>query len=293
MEWFTSIPQFLAGGLAIGAVYGLIGAGFSLIFNTSKVINFAQGQFVVYGGLIAVSLLATGAPKSLGLPLAVVICVLLGGALQILLNASRRGSNELSYIMVTIGVGIAMQGVAHQIWGTDYLTFSLYPEGGFRLMGAAVSLGTFAILGVTSFVCLLLWWFLYRTLIGKAMRACANNPTAALTVGIRPRRMILGAYLASGALGGLAGVMVTPTSMMSAEFGVLLGIKGFTAAIVGGLTNPFGAVMGGLLLGLVEGLCVGVISSDLQDVYSFIVLLFVLLLRPQGLFSGVSIGSSR
>lgn len=293
MEWLISIPQFLAGGLAIGAVYGLIGAGFSLIFNTSKVINFAQGQFVVYGGLITVSLVGLGLAPLVALPLAVASSMVLGGALQGLLATARHGSHELTFIMVTIGVGIAMQGIAHHIWGTDYLTFSLYPEGSVRALGAAVSYGTLAILGVTLAVCLGLWFFLYRTLLGKAMRACANDPRVAQTVGIRPRRMVLGAYLASAGLGGLAGILVTPSLMMSAEFGVLLGIKGFTAALVGGLVNPFGAVVGGILLGLFEGLGVGLISSDLQDAYAFIALLAILLLRPQGLFGRNPAGSSR
>lgn len=293
MEWLISVPQFLAGGLAIGAVYGLIGAGFSLIFNTSKVINFAQGQFVVFGGLIAVSAIGAGLPQVVALPLTVVACLVLGGGLQALLSTARKGSHELTFIMVTIGVGIAMQGLAHQIWGTDYLTFSLYPEGAVRLLGASVSHGTLVTLAVTLLVCLVLWAFLHHTLLGKAMRACANDPRVAQTVGIRPRRMVLGAYLASAALGGLAGILVTPSLMMSAEFGVLLGIKGFTAAIVGGLANPFGAVIGGVVLGLFEGLCVGLISSDLQDAYAFIALLLILLLRPQGLFGRVLAGASR
>lgn len=293
MEWLISVPQFLAGGLAIGAVYGLIGAGFSLIYNTSKVINFAQGQFVVFGGLIAVSAIGAGLPRALALPLTVAACVVLGGALHGLLASARKGSHELTYIMVTIGLGIAMQGLAHQIWGTDYLTFTLYPEGAVRVLGASVNYGTLVTLAATLGVSVLLWYFLHRTLLGKAMRACANDARVAQTVGIRPRRMVLGAYLASAALGGLAGILVTPALMMSAEFGVLLGIKGFTAAIVGGLANPFGAVIGGVLLGLFEGLCVGVVSSDLQDAYAFIALMLVLWLRPHGLFGGVATRSAR
>lgn len=293
MEWLVALPQFVAGGLAIGAVYGLIGAGFSLIFNTSRVINFAQGQFVVYGGLAAVSLVGMNLPPLVALPLSVVACAVLGGALQALLSTARAGSRELTFIMVTIGVSIAMQGLAHQIWGTDYRTFPLYPEGAIAILGASVSYATGAILGVTLLVCLVLWMFLYRTLIGTAMRACAADARVCQTVGIRPPRMILGAYLTSAALGGLAGILVTPSLMMSYEFGVLLGIKGFTAAVVGGLVNPFGAIAGGILLGLIEGIGVGVISSDLQDAYAFIALLVILTVKPEGLFGGALTGSSR
>jgi branched-chain amino acid transport system permease protein len=293
MEWLVSLPQFLAGGLAIGAVYGLIAAGFSLIYNASKVINFAQGQFVVYGGLLAVSVVGAGWPKAFGLPAVIATCVLLGAGLQAVLSTARKGSNELTFVMVTIGIAMALQGLAHQAWGTDYLTYTLYPAGGIRLAGAFLNNATLTIIAVTIAVCIALWAFLYRTMWGKAMRACASDSRVAQTVGIQPRRMVLLAYVASAALGGLAGLLVTPSLMMSSEYGVLLGIKGFTAAIVGGLTNPFGAVVGGVLLGLFEGLCVGLVSSDFQDAYAFIALMIVLLLRPQGLFGRLQASSSR
>jgi len=293
MEWLISLPQFLAGGLAIGAVYGLIAAGFSLIYNASRVINFAQGQFVVYGGLLAVSVVGLGWPRTIGLPVVVVLCVVLGAALQAVLTTARKGSNELTFVMVTIGIGMALQGLAHQAWGTDYLTYTLYPDAGVRIGGAFLNVATLTIVAVTVAVCVALWAFLYRSIWGKAMRACAADPRVAQTVGIQPRRMILLAYIASAGLGGLAGVLVTPPLMMSSEYGVLLTIKGFTAAIVGGLTNPFGAVIGGVLLGLFEGLCVGMVSSDFQDAYAFIALMIVLLLRPQGLFGQVQMSSAR
>lgn len=292
MDW-GAIPQFLAGGLAIGAVYGLIGVGFSLIYSTSKVINFAQGEFVVYGGLATVSLTLFDIPASIALPLSLAASIFMGGALQGLLSTARKGSNELTYIMTTIGVAIALQGLAHQIWGTDYKTYALYPQGAIKVLGASVNYATITILVMTAVVCLALWVFLFRTMIGKAMRACANDSRAARTVGIRPRRMVLFAYVASAAIGGLAGMLITPSQMMSYDNGVILAIKGFTAAIVGGLANPFGAVIGGLVLGLLEGLGVGLISSDLQNAYAFFTLLLILLVRPQGLFGRAEVGSAR
>jgi branched-chain amino acid transport system permease protein len=292
MDW-GAIPQFVAGGLAIGAVYGLIGIGFSLIYSTSKVINFAQGEFVVYGGLAAVSLTLFDIPASIALPLSLAASIVMGGALQGLLSTARKGSNELTYIMTTIGVAIALQGLAHQIWGTDYKTYALYPEGAIKVLGASVNYATITILLTTAVVCLALWIFLFRTMIGKAMRACANDSRAAQTVGIRPRRMVSLAYVASAAIGGLAGVLITPSQMMSYDNGVILAIKGFTAAIVGGLANPFGAVVGGIVLGLLEGLGVGLVSSDLQNAYAFLTLLLILLVRPQGLFGRAEPGSVR
>lgn len=292
MDW-EALPQFIAGGLAIGAVYGLIGVGFSLVFGTSRVINFAQGEFVVYGGLATISFLAFGLPASIALPLSLATATVMGGVLQALLSTARKRSNELTYIMASLGVAIALQGAAHQVWGTDFRTFPLYPDGAVKLFGASVNYSTMAILASTTAICVLLWLFLFRTLTGKAMRACATNPRAALTVGIQPRRMILLAYLASAAIGGLAGILVTPSQMMSYDAGVLLAVKGLAAAIVGGLTNPFGAVIGGLVVGVLEGVGVGLLSSDLQNAYGFIVLLVVLMLRPQGLLGGPAVGSSR
>lgn len=292
MDW-GAIPQFLAGGLAIGAVYGLIGVGFSLIYSTSKVINFAQGEFVVYGGLATVSLTLFDLPASIALPLSLTASIAMGGALQGLLSTARQGSNELTYIMTTIGVAIALQGLAHQIWGTDYRTYALYPQGAIKALGASVNYATITILAMTAVVCMALWVFLFRTMIGKAMRACANDGRAAQAVGIRPRRMVLLAYAVSAAIGGLAGALITPSQMMSYDNGVILAIKGFTAAIVGGLANPFGAVVGGLVLGLLEGLGVGLISSDLQNAYAFFTLLLILLVRPQGLFGRAKPESAR
>ena len=292
MDW-DALPQFIAGGLAIGAVYGLIGVGFSLVYGTSRVINFAQGEFVVYGGLATVSFLALGFSPYLALPLALAGAIVMGGLLQALLSTARKGSNELTYIMSTIGVAIALQGLAHQIWGTDFKTFPLYPEGARKILGASVNYATVTILLATLAICMLMWFFLFRTMVGKAMRACANDGRAALTVGIQPRRMVLLAYVASAAIGGLAGILVTPSQTMSYDAGVLLAVKGFTAAIVGGLANPFGAVLGGLIIGVLEGVGVGLVSSDLQNAYGFIVLLIVLMLRPQGLFGRVAAGSAR
>ncbi len=292
MDW-GAIPQFLAGGLAIGAVYGLIGVGFSLIYSTSKVINFAQGEFVVYGGLVTVSLIVFKLPAFAALPLSLAACVVMGGALQSLLRTARKGSNELTYIMTTIGVAIALQGLAHQVWGTDYKTYALYPERAIKIVGASVNYATVTILAATALVCAALWFFLFRTMMGKAMRACANDIRAAQAVGIRPHRMIRLAYVASAAIGGLAGILITPSQMMSYDHGVILAIKGFTAAVVGGLANPFGAVVGGLVLGLLEGLGVGLISSDLQNAYAFFALLLILLVRPQGLFGRMQPGSAR
>jgi len=280
----AGVPQFIAGGLAVGAVYGLVGAGFSLIYSSSKVINFAQGEFVVLGGLTAFSFATLfgsvwmTAVASLGLMLVI------GVLLYLLLRSAKKGSNEFTFVMLTLAVAVALRGSAGLIWGTEYKTYPLYPAGTIKVIGAVVSFGTLWILAVTLLVCFCLWVILYRTMLGKAMRACANNPLAAQTIGVHPQRMVLYSYMGSAFLGALAGILLTPVLMMSYDNGVMLALKGFTAAVAGGLLNPFGAIVGGLLIGVLEGIGVGLVSSVLQDAYPFIVLLLVLLVRPQGIF---------
>lgn len=280
----TGFPQFVAGGLAIGAVYGLMGAGFSLVFNATKVVNLAQGEMVVIGGLATVSFLAWSLPLPIAVLAALALSAALGGLIYFILGRARRGSTELTFVMVTLGIAIAGRGVASMVWGTEFRTFTLYPEGAVRIANAVVSYATLGMLAITALVSLILWFVLYRTMIGKAIRACGDNPVAAQTVGIRPRRMVLYTYVAGAMLGGLAGILVTPSLMMSYDNGVMLTLKGFTAAAAGGLLNPFGAIAGGLIIGVIEGVCVGMISSELQNAYAFVTLLLVLAFMPQGLF---------
>jgi len=287
---FSAIAQFVSGGVTVGAVYGLIGAGFSLVFKTSKVVNFAQGEFVVLGGLMAYTLIALfgggtfSAVTAIGATLALVVG--LAALLYAVLRQARKGSDEFTFVMVTLAVAIALRGGAGLAWGTEYKTFTLYPRGSVTVLGAVITYGALITLAVTFVVSVGLWLALYRTRLGKALRACADNPAAAQTVGIDPKRMVLYAYMGSGLLGALGGVLITPSLMMSYDNGVILALKGFTAAVVGGLVNPFGAIVGGVVIGVIEGLGVGMFSSDLQNAYSFIALLVVLAVRPQGLFGG-------
>jgi branched-chain amino acid transport system permease protein len=290
---FAGFPQFVAGGLAIGAVYGLVGAGFSLVFNATKVINLAQGETVVIGGLATVSFLAWNLPLPAAIAGSLALSAILGALTCYVLWTARRGATELTFVMVTLGIAIAARGVASKIWGTEFQTFALYPSGAVTLAHAAVSYSTLGMLAVTALVSVALWLLLHRTLMGKAIRACGDNPLAAQTVGIKPRRMVLCTYVVGAMLGGLAGILVTPSLMMSYDNGVMLTLKGFTAAAAGGLLNPFGAVAGGLMIGVIEGICVGMISSELQNAYAFVTLLFVLTFMPQGLFGGRQLGQVR
>ena len=280
----SGIPQFVAGGVAVGTVYGLVGAGFSLIYNSSKIVNFAQGEFVVVGGLAAVSLTGLLGARWTALAGSVCVVLALGTALYLVLRLARRASTEFTFVMVTLAAAIALRGAAGLIWGTEYRTFPLYSSGTVKVLGAVVSHGTLWMLAVTALACVVLWAVLYRTRLGKAMRACSNDRLAAQTIGIDPRRMVLSSYLGSALLGAVAGILLTPMLMMSYDSGVMLALKGFTAAVAGGLVSPFGAIAGGLLIGILEGLGVGLVSSELQNAYAFLVLLLVLLARPQGLF---------
>lgn len=284
MADLSGIPQYVAGGLAVGTVYGLVGAGFSLIHSSSKVVNFAQGEFVVLGGLTACSLSALLGGRWAASAASVAIVLAIGALLCLVLRTAKKGSTEFTFVMVTLAVAIALRGAAGLVWGTEYRTFDLYPRGALKVLGAVVSYGTLWMLGITLLVCMALWAVLYRTRLGKAMRACSNDRLAAQAVGIDPSRMVFLSYTGSACLGALGGVLLTPMLMMSYDNGVMLALKGFTAAVAGGLDSPFGAIAGGLLIGVTEGIGVGLVSSELQNAYAFMALLLVLLVRPQGLF---------
>lgn len=281
----ASLLQFLVSGLANGAIYALVALGFTLIFNGTGIINFAQGEFVVIGAMIAVWLHgALGVP----VPVAMAVAVLAGAGVAVLLerlaiNPVRR-SPVLVLIIITVGASMFLRGLVMVIWGKDPL--SLPPLSGdtpIRFAGVTVVPQQLWIVGGLVAVVLFMAWLYRGTWLGKAMRACESNPTAAQLMGITPSRMTMYAFALSGALAALAGGLIAPRTMIVFNQGTSLGIKGFAGAIVGGLTNPFGALLGGLSLGVLESLAIAWLPSGYKDAVAFLVLLLVLFLRPHGL----------
>lgn len=277
--------QFLFSGLTVGAIYALVALGFTLIYNASDVINFAQGEFVMLGGMVTVFAAAAGVPLPLAALLAIVVAVAVGVVLHRLAIAPARGASAVTLIIITIGASILLRGVAAIVF--DKRFHSLPPFAGndpLQIGGAAVLPQSILVLAGAAVIVLALWAFMTHTLTGKAMIATAANRLAARLVGIDTDRVVGLSFAVSAGIGAIGGVLVTPITLTSYDVGTLLALKGFAAAMLGGMGNPLGAVVGGLTVGLLEAFGAGYVSSAYKDAIAFLVILAVLFAMPQGLF---------
>ncbi len=277
--------QFLFSGITVGATYALVGLGFSIIYNASNVINFAQGEFVMLGGMATVFLYDAGLPMPLAMAMAVAITVVAGMALERFAVEPAKGASIVTLIIITIGASIFLRGLAEVLLGRNF--HSLPPISGsvsINIGGALLMPQSLWVIGGTIVCVTALGWFFNRTMTGKAMVASASNPVAARLVGINPNFILLLSFALSAMLGSIAGILITPISLAYPGVGIMLGLKGFCAAILGGLGNPMGAVLGGLIVGISEAMTAGYISSAYKDAVAFIIILGVLFLRPNGLF---------
>lgn len=280
--------QFIAAGVTAGAIYALVALGFSIVYNASHAINFAQGEFVMIGGMSAVSLVATGLPLWLAVPLALLATGVVGVAVQKLAiePAQRSGrADVVTLIIITIGVSLFLRGAAQVAWDKRIHALPAFSGSDpIAIGGATIVPQSLWVLGGAALAVLALGWFFNRTLFGKAMRATAHNPLAARLMGIHTRSVMLVSFALAAILGALGGVLVAPITFTSYDIGVMLGLKGFAAAMLGGLGSFGGAVVGGLLLGLLESLGAGFVSSAYKDAIAFVVILAVLFFLPGGLF---------
>lgn len=285
------IFQYLVTGITVGSVYAMVAVGFNIIYNVTEIINFAQGEFVMLGGLIMVFLnVALGLPLILAFPATVALVTLVGVLLDRLAINPIRQPTVLSLIIATIAASILIKGTAMFIWGKD--PFDLPAFSGrdpITLLGAVIQPQYFWVIGFLVVVVIVLTFFFDRTIIGKAMSACADNPNAASLVGINVKQMILLSFALSAAIGAVAGITVTPISLMEYDRGAMLAVKGFGAAILGGLGSFPGAILGGLIMGTIESFGAGVISSGYKDAFALIVLLIVLFFRPSGILGSIEI----
>jgi len=290
--------QFLLSGITVGSIYALIALGFVTIHNVTGIINFAQGEFAVYGAFLAITvfnesrLFSGNVHLNLGwsLPVAalfgVVVTTLLGLLLYRVGIQTARKASVLSMIIITIGAAFVLRGLALLVWGTDPFRLPVFTQGPpIRISGAILTRQSVWVILVTAILLLLLYLFFNRTLTGKALRACAINPGAARLMGINTKRMAQLSFALSAATTAVAGVVIVPATFMTYDRGLTLSLKGFVAAIVGGMSSPVGAVLGGLILGILEALSAGLLSSGYRDAISFIVLFIVLAARLGGLLS--------
>jgi branched-chain amino acid transport system permease protein len=285
----AQLLQSLFSGLTIGAIYALVALGFAIIYNASRVINFAQGEFVMIGGMAAAVFVDSGLPLPLAVVAAVGLGMLVGLLLEKLAVEPARGAPVVTLIIITIGASILLRGLAALVWDKKIRPLPAFSGEAPIVIGAAGGATllpqTLWVLGTTLAAVAALWWFFNRTLSGKAMLAVSHNRLAATLVGISVRRVLLVSFGLSAALGALAGVLIAPISFTAWDVGVMLGLKGFAAAMLGGIGSGPGAIAGGLALGLIEALGAGYLSSAYKDVFAFIVLLAALVFLPNG-FAG-------
>ncbi len=286
MDLTSTILQYLLSGLMVGSIYAVVALGFVIIHNMTGIINFAQGEFVMLGGMLMVTFSELNLPLPVAFLMTVMVVTICGCLLERAAIYPARGASIITLIIITIGASIAMRGLALLFWGTEPKILPPFTEGDpIILLGATMVRQGLWILGITLILVLLLYLFFEHTLLGKAVRACAFNPTAAKLMGINVGRMSLFSFGLSAALSSVAGIIITPVTFASYDMGVMLGLKGFVAAIIGGLNNAPVAVLGGLGLGILEAMGAGFISSGYKDAIAFIVLVAILIFKAMELFN--------
>ena len=283
------LVQLILVGVTQGSIYALIALGFVTIYNVTGIINFAQGEFAMLGAMFMASL-APLAPLGLPMPvaflLAVAAVVLVGGGIERLAIHPARRASVVTLIIITIGVDIVLRGLALLAWGTDPLPLAPFSSGPpVSVAGAVITRQALWILGTTAVTLAGLYAFFEYTYLGKIVRACAINRLSARLSGIPPERMSLFAFGLAAALGAVGGIVMGPLTLVSYDMGLYLGLRGFVAAVMGGLVSAPGAVVGALLLGVLEALVAGIWKAAYKEAAAFLVLFLILLVRPQGLFT--------
>ena len=283
----TLILQSALAGITNGLVYALTGVGIAVVFRGTRIINAMQGEFALIGGMVAYLALDR---LGLALPVAFPAGILAGGALGWLIEwllvrpTRKRGASEESYLLLTLGTAFAISAAVLYSFGRDArLLPGIGGEGSMVFFDAAIRVHAIWLIVISAGVMLALRLFYKRTLIGLSMMAVSIDEEGAATTGINVPRMRSLTFLLGGLVGGLAGVLVSPLITIQYEMGLLLTLKGFAAAILGGLTNPFGAVVGGLTLGIVESLAVLSVSSGYKDVIAMTILIVIMILMPDGI----------
>ena len=286
MQFFL---QVALSGVATGAIYGLIAVGYSLTFMTTKVLNFALGMWVMIGGMLTYSLIVRmGFPPVLVLPVVVVGLFVLGViAERVSVYPFLRAGSDV-WVMSTLAVGLLFIDFAELIWGRSPTPVPSYVGSEPLHIGPIVMLPQQILtLGTTILLFLLLEYFYRWTLLGKAFRAVAHSAETASLMGINSRLIQLTSYAAAAALAGLAGFMVVPLTLAEPQLGTVLGLKAFAIAIIAGLGAPMGILLSGLAYGALEGLISGYLNTGLRDILGFSLMIVVLFIRPEGLFSKV------
>jgi branched-chain amino acid transport system permease protein len=295
--------QQIINGLIVGSIYALIALGYTMVYGILSLINFAHGEIVMIGAMITITciqfLLGQGIILPgflllfLGLMMAIPISMLLGYVIERVAYRPLRKAPRLAPLITAIGVSIVLQNLAMLIWGKNYLPFpDILPDNIHFIFGAAITDLQMMIVALAIILMISLLLMINKTKLGRAMRATAQNPEVAALMGVNINRIISITFVLGSSLGAIAGVMVAANyDQAHAYMGFLIGLKAFTAAVLGGIGNLAGAVLGGLLLGLIESLgsgylstlTFGILGSNYKDILAFVVLIIVLVFRPSGL----------
>jgi branched-chain amino acid transport system permease protein len=277
---FLVFIQLLLPGITTGCVYALVALGFVLCANVSGVVNFAQGEFVMLGGMVGASLVDLHVPLVLAIVVAVMAGALLAAVQERLTLAPVRGSPHFIQITITLGVAVVVRGIALIAFGKEPLSMPGFSgDGTIALAEAILPVQTLWVWGATGLMLVALFWFLRHTDTGRAVRACSINLQAARLMGVNTERLTLVVFSVAGGMGALAGVVITPIVLANWDAGVSYGLKGFIGAILGGFRSPTIAVLGGLGIGVIEAFSAGYISSGWKDAIVYGVLLAYLLIR--------------
>jgi len=278
--------QQLVSGIALGCVYGLIALGFVLVYKATEVVNFAQGDLMMLGGFFAFTFIGIlGLNYWIGFAAAVAAMALFGMLAERVVVRPILGYPQFSIIMATIGLGYFLRSVVGMIWGTDDFTIETpFSHGVLRIGSLVLADDKLSVIAATIILCALLYLFFNRTTLGTAMRASSENMLAAYYMGIPVKRVVSIVWAISAAVATCAGVLLAPITFIHSNVGLVLGLKAFPAAVLGGFGSIPGAVVGGVLIGVIESMAGFYLAQGWKDVAPYIVLLVVLLLKPEGLF---------
>lgn len=278
--------QYLFAGITYGSIYAIVAIGFNIIYNTTGIINFAQGEFLMLGGMLSISL-HTVLPLPLAIAAAVVLTMLIGALIEMIFIRWIDSPSVLRMIVITIGISILIREAALHIWGEGVRALPYFvgtAVTSVSILGTRISPQVLFVIGACTVMVLFLNFFFTFTSLGREMRACAANRRAAILCGINAKNMVTFSFMLSAGIGALAGAMMSPITYTQFDNGTGLAIKGFTVAILGGLGNSLAAVAAGLILGIIEAFSISFIPLAFQDAVSIAILLVILFIRPHGLF---------
>ena len=281
--------QFVIAGITYGIIYAIVAIGFNIIYNATGIINFAQGEFVMLGGMTAVTLnnyLTTPA----AIIAATIITMIIGALIEILFIRWLNKPSVLRMIIITIGISILIRELAHHIWGESVKALPYFTGTSvttIKVGGVFISPQMIWVVCISAVMVILLTIFFNYTLLGKQMRACAANRDAARLCGINAKNMVTLSFMLSAAIGAIGGSVVSPITYVQYDSGTPLAIKGFTVAILGGLGNSTAAVAAGMILGIIESFSICILPAAFKDVISVAMLLIILIVKPSGIFGNV------